>query len=94
MYKVHIENKKQVVRSIQSIKQGEVISVVIENGIVLPKLTFLGKLLTHSDESNCELVWKKYNTYYLVSKQNIEENDILTINVNDGPWYLKNNIDV
>lgn len=93
MYKVHIENKKQVIRADKDIKEGEVISLLIENKYMLPRLTFVGKIISHSDDSNCGFKYTQLNTYHLISTKDIKKGDVLSINIQDGPWYLSN-IDV
>ena len=94
MYKVFIEDKKQVIRANRDIKNGETITLLISSNYMLPKLTFVGKIIKHTSEPNCGFKYVKLNTYYLISKQDIKNGDILTININEGPWYLSENRDV
>ena len=94
MYKVHIEDKKQIIRANRDITAGETITLLIKSEYLVPKLTFIGKLIKHSTEPNCGFKHVKLNTYYLVSTSDIKDSDILTINIKDGPWYLSENRDV
>jgi len=94
MYKVHIEDKKQVIRANRDIKKNESITLLISSNYMVPKLTFVGKIIKHVPEPNCGFKHVKLNTYYLVSKCDIKNGDVLTININEGPWYLSENRDV
>ena len=89
LYKVDIENKKQVIKANKKIEKDTKICLVIENNYLIPKLTFSGKILKHSDDSNCYLKYDKFNTYYLFSSKDIDENDILSVDITKAPWYIR-----
>lgn len=92
MYKVHIENKKQVIRANEDIKEGDDIGIIIDSNYLVPYLTFMGKVITHSDTPNCIFSYIGYNKYNLQAKQDINKNDILDIDVKTGPWFLNKDL--
>lgn len=89
LYRVDIEDKKQIIKANQDIKKDTKICLVIENNYAIPKLTFSGKILKHSSESNCYLKYTKFNTYYLTSERDIENGEVLTIDITKAPWYIR-----
>lgn len=87
-YRVDIENKKQILKANKDIVEDTIIGLVIKNNYFIPNLTFIGKVIKHSDIPNCSLKYAEFNTYYLVSNKNIEKDDILSIDINKAPWYI------
>jgi len=92
MYKVHIENKNQVIRANEDIPKDTDICLVVDSNYLMPFLTFVGKVIQHSNEPNCVFSYIGYNKYNLKASDDIEEGDILSVDINSGPWFLNKDL--
>jgi len=59
--------------------------------IIIPYITDdLGKWINHSYNPNSYIYYyMPDNVYYLVANRNIENNEEITMDYNDTPWYIR-----
>ena len=58
---------------------------------IFPRITQnLGRWINHSYEPNTHIYYNpKTSLWYLVTNRDIKENEELTANYNDTPWFIK-----
>lgn len=73
----------------QEFKANEIVGVGIEYVFYfIPEVTPLfGSYINHSYTPNCRLVYIN-NKYYVVANSKIDQYSEITVNYNDGPWFI------